>query len=709
MRSLFGSLASAVRNQAPVPYSGRAAYGLPVPLTTGGAGPEQQMRAMGSVGTLFAIVDRIATSTAAVDWTLYRAAKPGQDPDEREPVTAHLAADLWNRPNPFFTSSLLVETIQQHFELVGESWLLVSRNPAARSIPLELWPVRPDRMLPIPDRDDYLTGYMYLSPDGQRIPLALDEVLHLRRPNPIDPYRGIGAVQTILADLQGVSLSAEWNRNFFLNSAEPGGIIEFPDGIGDEEFDEFTDRWREAHQGVANAHRVAVIERGKWVNRSFSQRDMQFAELRSVSREVIREAFGISGFELGLVDDVNRATAEASALLFAQRITVPRLERLRDALNTQFLPLFGATGKGVEFDFASPVPGDREADDRERKNKAESYKLLIEAGVDPDDAAEVAGLPPMRTAPKPEPPAAPPPPAPAPEPEEQPTGRHVHRIRNADDPELPDLEPVQASWERALDNLLSRWASVLRDWIRAILAKLRDLLDDDDITGLADLAKAVPTDDAVEILTGVIVDLAEQAAGQVVAEAADQDVTIEPGEVPVTTLATIATVTTELLASEFGTSAAREALRVWRPGVSPAEVVDDVQTHLEQLTDARPRLWLGTALTTAQHEGRTATFQAAEDAGGGREGGEGEGHGDGLSLPSPAYYAQEILDKNTCKWCREVDQRWLGNTIAEARREYPAGGYVRCAGGPRCRGMVVAVWRGGSDRSKWIEKEPVDR
>jgi hypothetical protein len=42
----------------------------------------------------------------------------------------------------------------------------------------------------------------------------------------MDPYRGMGVVQTILVDLDATRASAEWNRNFFLNSAEPGGIVE---------------------------------------------------------------------------------------------------------------------------------------------------------------------------------------------------------------------------------------------------------------------------------------------------------------------------------------------------------------------------------------------------------------------------------------------------------------------------------------------------
>lgn len=688
-------------------------------------GAEQQMRAMGSVGTLFAIVDRLANATGLVDWKLWRSAKSGLDEDRVE-VTSHAAIDTWTRPNRFFTRQELVESVTQHYDLTGEGIMLIGYHERMRAAgPLELWPVRPDRMDPVPDPDEFLKGWVYRGPDGEQIPLQLDEVIQLRRPNPVDPYRGIGAVQTILADLEGVKLSAEWNRNFFYNSAEPGGIIEVEEHLDDDDYDEMVERWRDQHQGVANAHRVAIIERARWVERKYTNRDMQFTELRGVSRDVIREAFGIPKFAIGDVEDINRATANASKAWFAEQLVVPRLERIKQALNNDFLPLFGATAKGLEFDYCDPVPADREADNDELKAKTEAYRTLRDADVDPDDAADAVGLPRMRVVIS-APPAPVPPPVPAAASRLDVhhhnatglaaaalTAGHDHQpaiIRAAETADdgtvLPDLAPVQTTWADALEALLRRWSSITRDWIRDLIAKIRALLKDGDVTGLSSLE--VPTDDATEALTAALVDLAGLAAEQVVDEAAAQGVEVTAGEVPAGTLAQIATVTAALLASELATSAAREALRVWSPGARVGDVVDAVTRHLESLTDARPRLHLGGALTSAQHAGRAATFERAETSAGGGDGDGGEGDGgEGRARPSVSYYGQEILDDNTCTLCREVDGRYLGDTYDAAMREYPSGGYIRCLGTLRCRGQVVAVWRGGSDQSQWIEKEPV--
>jgi len=396
MTSVIGKALTTIRNRAPVPYTATRGPMLP---WMGGNDKTGQLDAMGQVSTLFSIVDRIANATAQVEWHLYRKQTDGRrrtatgEEEQRTEVTRHAALDLWNNPNPFMDGAELVETFDQHYELTGEGWLVVGRNPAF-DLPLELWPVRPDRMFPVPSADDFLAGYIYRSPDGAEIPLGLNEVLFMRRPNPTDPYRGMGPVQAAMVDLHSARYAAEYNRAFFLNSAEPGGIIELDKRLEEDEWNEFTERWREQHQGVNAAHRVGIIEHGgKWVERRYTFRDMEFAKLRGLSREVIREAFGLHAHMLGISEDVNRANAFAGEASFGRWIVHPRAQRIKRLLNHRLLPMFGADN--LEFDHDRVVPEDREADDRERTSKAQAAQLLVIAGYDPKDVSKAVGLPEM--------------------------------------------------------------------------------------------------------------------------------------------------------------------------------------------------------------------------------------------------------------------------------------------------------------------------
>jgi hypothetical protein len=58
----------------------------------------------------------------------------------------------------------------------------------------------------------------------------------------------------------------------------------------------------------------------------------------------------------------------------------------------------------------------------------------------------------------------------------------------------------------------------------------------------------------------------------------------------------------------------------------------------------------------------------------------------------PKYiYASELLDNNTCAACAGIDGTQYEN-VDDAERDYPGGGFTDCAGGERCRGMLIAVY-----------------
>src|SRR3546814_8326875 len=88
--------------------------------------------------------------------------------------------------------------------------------------------------------------------------LEKDEVGQIRMPNPNDPYRGLGPVQSLLSILVGQRAALDYNRNFFINGAGPGGITEFPEELDDDEWRRFKPRWDSSPQGVASSEERRV-------------------------------------------------------------------------------------------------------------------------------------------------------------------------------------------------------------------------------------------------------------------------------------------------------------------------------------------------------------------------------------------------------------------------------------------------------------------
>lgn len=429
MKSPLKRLRNAANGSRPpvplAPYGYRG--GNVFQLGTGTQSKEMQLRAYGMSGTVFAIVQLMASATASPDWHLYkkqpvdgrrRYSTSDVGDDQRVEVINHAALSLWSKPNAFMSGMEFREVVNQHFFLAGETFWVLDREAA--SFPTSMWPVRPDRMEPVPDANGYLAGWMYMAFTGEQVPLTLSQVIHEKTPDPLDPFRGASPIASIMANIQQQKYATDFQRNMFLNGAQPDGIISFPDKVEDTDYDEFVARWRESHMGVSNAGRVGILEMGAtWIPNTQTNRDLEYGALRLSNRDEIREAYRIHKHMLGTVDDVNRANAETAEDNFFTDLVIPCLDRREDTLNCKLLPMFGATGSSVEFDYDNPAPERTEAAANELLIKAQAAQALITAGYEAHAVLETVGLPDMDVVEKatqepavppgwvPEPPAAP--------------------------------------------------------------------------------------------------------------------------------------------------------------------------------------------------------------------------------------------------------------------------------------------------------------
>ncbi len=725
MRSFLGALRGGpagggdTRADTPVPYTHRYAGSGGIPALAPG-GTEAYLRAMGRTGILFAIAGGLAQDVSQVGWTLYR--KPRTPGADRVEVSSHAAVDLWAKPNPFMPRQEFVETFQQHAELVGEAWWVLYK-PGRLTYPVEMWPVRPDRMEAIPHPEKFLTGYAYRGPGGEEIPLRLDEVIQIRQPDPVDIYRGMGAVQTVLPNLETDRMSAEWLRNFFVNSAQPGGLIKVDRRLSDDEFYEMKLRWEEQHRGVARAHRVAILEQAEWVDRRYSMRDMEFSANTKVNDDKIRQAYRYPVPLLGTVEAVNLANNLAQQEAYARYLLMIRLARVKAALNFDLLPMYGDTTDGLEFDHDNPVPEDRAAADAERDSKVKAADILIKLGFDPAEVLAALELPPMKIT------AAPPPPAPAAVPAQgtQPPapleaarlelalaalgGPHAaipsahttnghgghgrapsSRAGDGEDGGEPDLAGVRTDLEDATGALEADWVPVLDSQIDSIVSQVAEAVDADDMEALTSVT--VPDGIlGVDVLRGALGGMARTAAKRAADELAAQGVKIEvpefndEGDFPSefraaglldfgAELVEIARVTAHLLASGLASAAVREALRLWTPGAVGADVGRRVRKFLGDLKGGDRRVTFGGVLHRAVNMGRFAAFGVAMKV---RRGAK--------------IRASERNDANTCAPCSEVDER-VFDSLAEAFESYGSGGYRDCLGRDRCRGTAHLYWPG---------------
>lgn len=313
-----------------------------------------------------------------------------------EEIFEHPVLDLLNAVNDYTTKYQLFEATQAYKDLQGNAFWYLSRNSkdGITGDIVEIYLLKPDKVRIVIDKQNPLKvqGYLFTQPDGQVIPFAPEQILHHRNfdpraPQPF-PHLGMGIVEAAAFAIDTDNEARNWNLQFFRNGARPDGIL-LTDGEGASDADSFKrlkEEWNEEHQGSDNAFKISVLSGGlKYQELTRNQKDMDFVNQRTFSRDEILALFRTPKSIIGITDDVNRANADASVYIFALRTIKPLMQKFVDTLNEFLLPDFG--DDTLRLDFVSPVPLDRAA-------LTEEYTAAYNVWLSRNDIRRMEGLPP---------------------------------------------------------------------------------------------------------------------------------------------------------------------------------------------------------------------------------------------------------------------------------------------------------------------------
>ena len=261
----------------------------------------------------------------------------------------HPAARLLERVNRWYTRSDLWRATEIYLNLWGSAFWMLDRDAHGNR---ELWPLRPDRMSVVPDRDEYVRGFVY---HGRNRMLALtpDEVVWFRYFNPLDEYAGLSPVAPSRLAVDMGKDGLRFNRNFLRNSAQPDFVILTNEQLNDSEVEEFYRRWEARFRGPANAHRPAVASFVRDIKTlGLSHREMDFIQGLRWSLEEVSRAFGVPR---PLLSDLERSTSNVNAAerFFWRNTMVPEMTFLAEQVTRKLFPLLGYEGLELEFDLSS--------------------------------------------------------------------------------------------------------------------------------------------------------------------------------------------------------------------------------------------------------------------------------------------------------------------------------------------------------------------
>lgn len=320
-----------------------------------------------------------AETIGSVSWSVLERLERGRRLRDAHPV--HWL--LHEEPNPEQTPMEFLELQQAHSLWWGCSYAQIVWSNGG--IPLQLWPLNPDRVKEMRDPDDSLWWRISI-PGGGYTRLEADEVLVVRG------FSTMGLIGERLSQLHkeavGLGIATEiFASSFFGQGANLAGFLSHPGVLGDVAYERLKKQMEKRYEGLTNTHRVRLLEEGMTWHATGV--DPEKAQLILGRKFQIAEASRILRIPPHLLYDLERATfsnIEHQSIEFVRDHVRPWVVRREQRINKQ---LFGRKERGRLFaraNLESLLRGDM-------KSRFEAYAIAIQNRVmTPNEARELEDL-----------------------------------------------------------------------------------------------------------------------------------------------------------------------------------------------------------------------------------------------------------------------------------------------------------------------------
>lgn len=335
--------------------------------------------------------DAIAQEVSKIEFELYTLGLSNGEIVYNE-VESHPLLDLLDKPNAETVKSDALYLLQSHKKLTGNAYWLKIRNNnqvvALRSLP-------PDKVIlnlqaPTATDPTVIESFHYVDTiDGKKIDVIYSpkDIIHFKKPNPDNPFLGLGAVEALSETIDLDNLTEETTKKFFINGAITNFVLSTDAKINDEQLKRLRAEMRASYGGASNAYKAMILGGGlKPVDISYTNKEMEFLGQLEWYRDKIMAGFGNTKASLGMIDDVNRASHEGSIIEWQRNTVKPDMEAIVNTLNEYLVPEFG---DNLVLGFCDPVPEDMSDD------LAEATQLYPIGIITLDEAREMVDLDPM--------------------------------------------------------------------------------------------------------------------------------------------------------------------------------------------------------------------------------------------------------------------------------------------------------------------------
>lgn len=284
---------------------------------------------------------------------------------QRQPLPPdHRISQILQRPNDEMDWAAFVEQLYIHDGIMGEFFIQKRRNTLGEV--LQLWPLRPDRVSPVPNKEGRVMHYEYSIP-GERAqpPIDAKDMIHRYQPDPLNDFRGLSplVVGARAGDLDNNAV--DMLRAYFLNGGVPKGYLKFRRKVDKPDRDRAVQMWNERYGGVEGWSSTAALDDDvEYMPVGVNPKDLDMSSVLGVSETRLCQVYQVPPILIGARIGLEFATYSnysSARRSFWEETLFPKFRRLSAALTHGLAAEFDKSIL-IAFDFA-PVGALQENED----------------------------------------------------------------------------------------------------------------------------------------------------------------------------------------------------------------------------------------------------------------------------------------------------------------------------------------------------------
>ena len=250
--------------------------------------------------------------------------------------------DLLEEPNPYMDYDEMMQLMVIDLLIVGNAYWYKYRMLESGK-PLALYRLSPSDVKILPGTQG-ADKYVY-SPSGtdKKLEISPEEVIHFKRPNPHNPYYGLGMLKGAgrAADIDLALTDAQ--AHYYENKADPSLIVESERRVPRDVFRKLRMQLRARVSGRHNAGELLVLEAGLKANSvSPNAREAMYKELSEMSRDRVLAWFKANPKLLGIAEGGTQGDKVQDARReFDNHALRPFLDKIQRKLSRELTGFYG--------------------------------------------------------------------------------------------------------------------------------------------------------------------------------------------------------------------------------------------------------------------------------------------------------------------------------------------------------------------------------